>query len=102
TSTLTAFGHGVLVVASAIGFAFPFTLGAMRWRRAYALAAVVVVSWFVAFPTLVWLLWDLRAGTAYAWCVLLAFLPLVPAIVALAKLPFAAVVRYFRHIGSML
>jgi Zn-dependent membrane protease YugP len=104
TSTLTAFGHGALVVASAIGFAFPFAmLGSKRLRGLLGfISMVTVLSWIVAFPTLVWLMWDLRGGTTYAWCVLLAFLPLAPAVVALVKLPLAVVVRYFRHLGSML
>ncbi len=104
-STLTTFGAVLVVVWSVIaamsGVSQLLDLASWsRWptvRFAFILADAASI---VALPSLLWLLWDVRAEPAYAWCVMLAAVAAIRMITGGAALvfsiPFLFVRRFFR------
>jgi hypothetical protein len=86
---LTTLGLAIAAVLSIllVVFAALHVLVAVRFRRLPEPARLIDGLSRVVLAALVWLVWNHRADAAYAWCALVAFIPLAPGILTLLALP---------------
>jgi Zn-dependent membrane protease YugP len=104
-STLTTLGHTMAIVWSlVVGVMAVTSVLDIRGRSSQVVNLTVTVAAvlsMVAIPSLMWLLWDARPGAGFAWCVMLAAVPAIRMITAIASavfaIPFRIVRRFFRE-----